>query len=174
MVMANQDFAGQQAGEEVKFIFRRHPSVMTRSIIVVGVILLITVLPLVLWSKTAPWLWYALAIAVILVVVIIFRSWLRWYYSVYIVTNLRIRQQIQQGLFRKTAVDVYLDKVDNISYNISGIRGSLCGYGTIVLYTTAGDLIMTRIADCESVYSNLSTAIRAAGGGTDRRNNEEA
>ena len=48
-----------------------------------------------------------------LVVVIIFRSWLRWYYSVYIVTNLRIRQQIQQGLFRKTAVDVYLDKVDN-------------------------------------------------------------
>ena len=80
--MANQDFAGQQAGEEVKFVFRRHPSVMTRSIIVVGVILLITVLPLVLWSKTAPWLWYALAIAVMLVVVIIFRSWLRWYYSV--------------------------------------------------------------------------------------------
>ena len=23
--MANQDFAGQQAGEEVKFVFRRHP-----------------------------------------------------------------------------------------------------------------------------------------------------
>ena len=174
MVMASQEFPGQQPGEEVQFVFRRHPSVMTRSALVSMAILLIVIGLLVLWGRNVSWLWYVALAGIVLIGIIMFRAWLRWYYSVYIVTNLRIRQQIQQGLFRKTAVDVYLDKVDNISYNISGIRGSLCGYGTIVLYTTAGDLIMTRIADCESVYSNLSTAIRAAGGGTDRRNNEEA
>lgn len=173
MVMASQEFPGQQPGEEVQFVFRRHPSVMTRSALVSMAILLIVIGLLVLWGRNAPWLWYVALAGIVLIGIIMFRAWLRWYYSVYIVTNLRIRQQIQQGLFRKTAVDVYLDKVDNISYNIAGLRGSLCGYGTIVLYTTAGDLIMTRIAKCESVCSDLSTAIRAAGGETDRRNNEE-
>ena len=173
MVMASQDFPGQQLGEEIQFVFRRHPSVMTRSVVVASIILLLAVLSLVLWGGDVLWLWYIAIVCLIMALLIVFWAWLRWYYSVYIVTNLRIRQQIQQGLFRKTAVDVYLDKVDNISYNISGLRGSLCGYGTIVLYTTAGDLIMTRIAKCESVCSDLSIAIRAAGGETDRRNNEE-
>ena len=107
------------------------------------------------------------------VAIIVFYAWLRWYYSVYIVTNYRIRQQLQRGLFRKTAIDVYLDKVENISYNIRGIRGSLMGYGTIVLYTSAGDMVMPRIAHCEDIYGRLTTAVRAAGGSLEQDDDDE-
>ena len=112
-------------------------------------------------------------LAVILAIWNAFHAWIRWYYSVYIVTNRRIKQQIQRSLFRKTSIDVYLDKVQTISYNLGGLRGSLSGYGMIVLHTMAGDMVMTKIANCEEVYSRLSEIVRQAGGNIEQGNDNE-
>ena len=172
MVMANSDFPGQQPDEEISFIFRHHRSVMTKALLIAGLVIVLIGL-LLWWQWPAMWaMWVALA-GLVVVAIIVFYAWLRWYYSVYIVTNYRIRQQLQRGLFRKTAIDVYLDKVENISYNIRGIRGSLMGYGTIVLYTSAGDMVMTRIAHCEDIYGRLTTAVRAAGGSLEQDDDDE-
>lgn len=170
--MAGKDFTGQADDEVVKMVLHRHWSVLLRPlfsslVIIIGVITL-----LCLWSKY-QWLWYVAVVAVILAIWNVFRAWIRWYYSVYIVTNRRIKQQIQRSLFRKTSIDVYLDKVQTISYNISGLRGSLSGYGMLVLHTMAGDMVMTKIANCEEVYSRLSEIVRQAGGNLEQGNDNE-
>ena len=152
--MAEKAFVGQQDGEEIQLVLRRHHSVMARGLVMAGLVLAISAAPLLVWKL--QWLWLVFLAGLLLAVIIVFNTWIKWYYGVYIVTNRRVRQQIQRGLFHKTTIDVYLDKVQNISYNISGLKGSLLGYGTILLRTMAGDMMMTKIANCEEVYNQLS------------------
>ena len=152
--MAEKAFVGQQDGEEIQLVLRRHHSVMARGLAMAGLVLVISAAPPLVWKL--QWLWLVFLAGLLLAVIIAFNTWIKWYYGVYIVTNRRVRQQIQRGLFHKTTIDVYLDKVQNISYNISGLKGSLLGYGTILLRTMAGDMMMTKIANCEEVYNQLS------------------
>ncbi len=170
--MAGKDFTGQADDEVVKMVLHRHWSVLLKPLFLSLVIIIGVITLLCLWPKY-QWLWYVAMVAVILVIWNAFHAWIRWYYSVYIVTNRRIKQQIQRSLFRKTSIDVYLDKVQTISYNISGLRGSLSGYGMLVLHTMAGDMVMTKIANCEEVYSRLSEIVRQAGGNLEQGNDNE-
>lgn len=172
MLMAGKDFTGQADDEVVKMVLHRHWSVLLKPLFLSLVIIIGVITLLCLWPKY-QWLWYVAVVAVILAIWSAFHAWIRWYYSVYIVTNRRIKQQIQRSLFRKTSIDVYLDKVQTISYNISGLRGSLSGYGMLVLHTMAGDMVMTKIANCEEVYSRLSEIVRQAGGNLEQGNNNE-
>lgn len=152
--MAEKAFVGQQDGEEIQLVLRRHHSVMTHGLVMAGLVLAISAAPPLVWKL--QWLWLVFLAGLLLAAIVAFNTWIKWYYGVYIVTNRRVRQQIQRGLFHKTTIDVYLDKVQNISYNISGLKGSLLGYGTILLRTMAGDMMMTKIANCEEVYNQLS------------------
>ena len=170
--MAGKDFTGQADDEVVKMVLHRHWSVLLKPLFLSLVIIIGVIALLCLWPKY-QWLWYVAVVVAILAIWNAFHVWIRWYYSVYIVTNRRIKQQIQRSLFRKTSIDVYLNKVQTISYNISGLRGSLSGYGMLVLHTMAGDMVMTKIANCEEVYSRLSEIVRQAGGNLEQGNDNE-
>lgn len=169
--MAEKAFVGQQDGEEIQLVLRRHHSVMAHGLVMAGLVLAISAAPPLVWKL--QWLWLVFLAGLLLAVIIAFNTWIKWYYGVYIVTNRRVRQQIQRGLFHKTTIDVYLDKVQNISYNISGLKGSLLGYGTILLRTMAGDMMMTKIANCEEVYSQLSQIAQTANDNYEQDENDQ-
>ena len=82
-----------------------------------------------------------------------------WYFSIYIVTNQRIRQISQRGLFKKSVVDLGLDKIQSISYGVNGIRAGLMGYGTIVIQTAVGDLVISMVKNSEKIYNDLQNLI---------------
>jgi len=84
---------------------------------------------------------------------------------VYIVTNERMRQISRKGLFSKSVIDLKLSRVQNYSYNIPGFLGEMFGFGTIVLQTIVGDMIINNVEHCEKTYSELIDAIHNAGGG---------
>ena len=86
-------------------------------------------------------------------------SYMLWYFSIYIVTNQRIRQISQRGLFKKSVVDLGLDKIQSISYGVSGIRAELMGYGTIVIQTAVGDLVISMVKNSEKIYNDLQNLI---------------
>ena len=157
--MVKQSFVGQQAGEQVDFVFRRHYSVMLESSWPGIALLAVGGGVLMQWSQYS-WSWYVALGLVVVGLLKIFGAWLSWYYSVNIVTSQRIRQQIQRGLFHKTTTDIHLAKVENIQYNIDGLRGSMAGYGTIILQTMAGDMVMTKIASCEQICGRLNRAVQ--------------
>ena len=85
-----------------------------------------------------------------------------WHFSYYLVTNQRIRQVRQKGLFRKTVVDLGLDKIQSISYEVPGIAGGMFGYGTMLLQTQAGSMRIGMVRKPEKTYNVLQDLVEKA------------
>ena len=137
-------FDGQREGEEVQFVFRRHFLTAKSGVIFLILMIMIGVGLTLLWPNNM--MIFEVFLALILVGVLGFLySYMLWYFSIYIVTNQRIRQISQRGLFKKSVVDLGLDKIQSISYGVSGIRAGLMGYGTIVIQTAVGDLVISMV-----------------------------
>ena len=151
-------FDGQREGEEVQFVFRRHFLTAKSGVIFLILMIMIGVGLTLLWPNNT--MIFETFLALILVGVLGFLySYMLWYFSIYIVTNQRIRQISQRGLFKKSVVDLGLDKIQSISYGVSGIRAGLMGYGTIVIQTAVGDLVISMVKNSEKIYNDLQNLI---------------
>ena len=171
--MAKLDFPGQHVDEKLLFHFNQHVIVMRKGLYGLLLPLAVMSIPFLIWSNNVALLWLPL-IGFVFGCFIFLYHWIGWHFSVFIVTDERIRQLTQKGLFRKTVIDLDLDKIQNISYNIPGFTGELLGYGTIVLQTIVGDMVLNKISHCEQIYNQLSDAIHVAGGKTDQIVSQEA
>ena len=89
-------------------------------------------------------------------------SYLLWYFSVYIVTDQRIRQISQKGFFRKTVVDLGLDKIQSISYGVPGLIAGIFGYGTILIQTGVGDLVISEVKTPAKIYDKLQNVMKGS------------
>ncbi|TWO99436.1 PH domain-containing protein [TM7 phylum sp. oral taxon 351] len=151
-------FDGQREGEEVQFVFRRHFLTAKSGVIFLILMIMIGVGLTLLWPNNM--MIFETFLVLILVGVLGFLySYMLWYFSIYIVTNQRIRQISQRGLFKKSVVDLGLDKIQSISYGVSGIRAGLMGYGTIVIQTAVGDLVISMVKNSEKIYNDLQNLI---------------
>jgi len=159
-----QAFPEQRAGEEVLFVFRRHIIAMRKGFYGFLIPLALGSLPFIIFSNNINLLWASLG-GFVIGSIILFYHWLAWYFSIFIVTNQRIQQTTQKSLFGKSVIDLGLAKVQNISYNIPGFTGEILGFGTIVLQTFVGDLVIDKVSHPERVYEKLQSVIYAAGGG---------
>lgn len=156
--MRKMIFDGQREGEEVQFVFRRHFLTAKSGVIFLILMIMIGVGLTLLWPNNM--MIFETFLALILVGVLGFLySYMLWYFSIYIVTNQRIRQISQRGLFKKSVVDLGLDKIQSISYGVSGFRAGLMGYGTIVIQTAVGDLVISMVKNSEKIYNDLQNLI---------------
>ena len=156
--MRKMIFDGQREGEEVQFVFRRHFLTAKSGVIFLILMIMIGVGLTLLWPNNM--MIFETFLALILVGVLGFLySYMLWYFSIYIATNQRIRQISQRGLFKKSVVDLGLDKIQSISYGVSGIRAGLMGYGTIVIQTAVGDLVISMVKNSEKIYNDLQNLI---------------
>ena len=156
--MRKMIFDGQREGEEVQFVFRRHFLTAKSGVIFLILMIMIGVGLTLLWPNNM--MIFETFLALILVGILGFLySYMLWYFSIYIVTNQRIRQISQRGLFKKSVVDLGLDKIQSISYGVSGIRAGLMGYGTIVIQTAVGDLVISMVKNAEKIYNDLQNLI---------------
>lgn len=142
----------------MQFVFRRHFLTAKSGVIFLILMIMIGVGLTLLWPNNM--MIFETFLALILIGVLGFLySYMLWYFSVYIVTNQRIRQISQRGLFKKSVVDLGLDKIQSISYGVSGIRAGLMGYGTIVIQTAVGDLVISMVKNSEKIYNDLQNLI---------------
>ena len=152
------DFEGQRAGEEVLFVFRRHIIAMRKGFYCLLIPFAISALPVLIWPSSLEMLYFPLA-GFSLGLILFFYHWMMWYFTVYIVTDQRIRQITQKGFFGKDVVELRLSKIQNISYNIPGFTGEIFGFGTIVIQTFVGDLVIRHVEHAEKIYNKLQDAV---------------
>ncbi len=152
-------FDGQQSDEEVIFTFRKHPIVMRKGFYLLLVPFVLSAIPSLIWPDNLDNLWIVLG-GLTLGLCLLMYHWMGWYFSVFIVTNQRLRQVSQKGFFGKSVVDLGVSKIQNISYNVPGFTAAALGFGTIVVQTYVGDLVLDRIAHPGKIYEQLQTVVR--------------
>lgn len=161
--MSELSFDGQREGEKVKFVFRRHISTIKKSIFFLVLMIVAGIIPMVLWKDDSRMFVVFLGCLVIGLLGVGY-SYILWYFSVYIVTNERIRQITQKSLFKKTIVDLGLDKIQSVSVNIPSAMAGICGYGTILIQTGVGDLIISQVPKPNKIHNKLQDIAKEANG----------
>ncbi len=155
------DFDGQRPGEQVLFVFRRHIIAMRKGFYALLIPFAISAIPPLIWQDRLEL--FLLPIGGLLLGLLLFSyHFIMWYFTVYIVTTERLRQVTQRGLFGKDVVELRLSKIQNISYNIPGLAGELFKFGTIVIQTFVGDLVINRVERPDEIYNKLQDAVQVA------------
>jgi len=158
---AQLDFDGQRDDEELLFVFRRHIIAMRKGFYLLLIPFVISAIPPLIWQNNLEL--FLLPIIGLVVGLILFSyHFIMWYFTIYIVTDQRIRQITQRGFFGKDVVELRLSKIQNISYNIPGFSGELFKFGTIVIQTFVGDLVIKKVEHPDQIYNKLQDAVSAA------------
>lgn len=164
-------FPGQRPDEEVLFVFRKHIIAMRRGFYALAIPFVLSSIPYLLMPDTLWLFWVAMG-GFGFGLLLFFYHWIGWYYSIFIVTNQRIQQTSQTGVFGKSVIDLSLSKIQNISYNIPGFTGEIFGFGTIVLQTYVGDMIIDLVDKPSKIYDKIQQAIFENGGKLEMTNEE--
>ncbi len=162
----SQRFDGQREGEEIELIFRRHIIALRKGFYSLLIPFAVFSLPALLWPYQV-WLFYLSFGAFGFGLLLFSYHWIGWYYTYFIITNQRLRQVKQNGLFGRSVIDLRLNKIQNASYEIVGFSGEVFGFGTIVIQTYVGDLILDRLHHPDKIYNKLQDAVTKAGPGED-------
>lgn len=156
-------FDGQRPNEKVLFIFRRHIIAMRKGFYLLLIPFVISSLPTLIFQNSIQdniGLYMGIAFSGLGIGLLLFSyHYILWYFTVYVVTNQRIRQITQKGFFGKDVIELQLSKIQNISYNIPGFSGEIFKFGTIVIQTIVGDLIIKNVEHPEKIYNKLQDAV---------------
>lgn len=155
-------FDDQFDNEEVLFVFRKHPVVMRRGLVIASIAILLGTIP-ALVKPEMSYFFGGLALGFILAFIVFFPSWIAWYYSIFIVTDQRLIQISRKGLFHKTVVDMNLNQIQSMNYQISGIQETLLKFGTIMIQTYMGDLVIHEVHHPEKVQKTIAGILREQG-----------
>jgi len=163
-------FEDQFDDEVVQLVFRKHPIMMRKGLIIgmlawlvgpVAVLILTYVKPDNPPSMTI--FFASLVASVLLGCLILVPFWISWYFSVYIVTDQRFIQITQKGLFTRSVVDIALAQIQMINYEIAGLQESLLGFGTIRIQTYVGELVIHEVHHPAKTAKKLQLILRDLG-----------
>ena len=155
------DFEGQRSDEQLLFVFRRHIISMRKGFYLLLIPFAISAIPPLIWQSNLE-LFLLPIVGLVLGLMLFSYHYVLWYFTVYIVTDQRIRQVTQRGLFGKDVIELRLSKIQNISYNIPGFSGEVFQFGTIVIQTFVGDLVIHQVEHPDKIYNKLQDAVNAA------------
>lgn len=154
-------FKEQFDDEEVRLVFRKHPIVMRKGLLLASVGLLAGMIPALIKPQYS-YFFGGLAGGFLLATVLMFPWWVRWYFSVYIMTDRRFIQQTR-SLLQINVVDIGLEQIQMINYQVQGLEETVLHFGTIVVQTYVGDLVIHDVHHPEKVQTKMVHVLRDLG-----------
>lgn len=157
-------FPDQFDDEEVLYVFRKHPVVMRKGLVLGMLGPLIGVIPAAVRPDLGFGAFFGgLAVGVLLGLVLFFPSWIGWHFSVFIVTDQRFIQITQRGLFHRAVADVSLSQIQSVNYEVNGLQETLLGFGTIKMQTYIGDMLIHYVHHPAKTQKRILNILREQG-----------
>src|SRR5687767_12729090 len=131
-----KEFKGQFDDEEVLYVFKRHPIVMRKGLIIMLVTIVIGALAGLFMTNNVATMgefftkfFSPVFIELLVGSIGLFYYWIGWHYSVCIVTNQRFIQFDQEGIFKSRSVnDIDIKRILSVNYEIKGISETILGF----------------------------------------------
>ncbi len=162
--MPQKYFKDQFDDEEVLYVFRRHPVVMRKGLVLASLGPLLGVIPAAIKPEWGFGVFFGgLAAGFILSGLLLFPAWLGWFYSIFIVTDQRLIQITQKGMFHRSVVDLGLNQIQMVNYQVAGLQETLLGYGTIMMQTYVGDLVIHDVHHPAKIQKKFQEILREQG-----------
>lgn len=155
-------FKEQFEDEEVLLVFRKHPVVMRRGLVYSSIAILLGTIPALIKPEFS-WFFGGLGAGIVLAILVFLPSWISWHFSVYIVTDQRLIQITQKGLFHRSMVALGLNQIQMVNYEIAGLQETMLGYGTIVIQTYVGSLTIHEVHKPAIIQKELLEILRDQG-----------
>jgi hypothetical protein len=159
---AEKFFEDQLDGEELLFVFRKHPIVMRRGLILAMLAVLLGTIPSLIKPEYS-YLFGGLAAGLILAGIVFLPSWITWFYSVFILTDQRFIQITQKGLWKRSVVDIGLNQIQMVNYEVAGFQETVLGFGTIIIQTLVGDFVISKVPHPAETQADIVAAIKESG-----------
>ena len=176
MEKRDYSFSGQKENEKVLLYVRRHwvtfigPFLLTLTVFLLPLITAIVVLTgSNIFEIPSDLIWISALVWVLLGGFFMIYNFLDWYLDIYIVTNMRIIDINQNGLFHRVVGETPLDNVQDVVYEVKGIIATIFNYGSVTVHTggPTGDICFEQVekpqqvqrfllAEAES-YKNVNT-----------------
>jgi hypothetical protein len=160
--MAQKYFADQFEDEEVLFVFRKHPIVMRKGLIIGMLALLLGTIP-ALFNPSYAVYFIGLGVGTVVGILLFLPSWITWHFSIFIVTDKRLIQITQKGFFHRSVIDMGLNQIQMVNYQVAGLQETLLGFGTIMMQTFVGDLVIHEIPHPGKIQKKLLEILREQG-----------
>ena len=163
-------FEDQFDDEEVLYVFRKHPIVMRGGLLLGSFGLLVGPLYTLILTyanadnpPTMTFFYLSFVASIAISALLFFPSWMSWYFSVFIVSNQRFIQITQKGFFHRSVVDMGLNQIQMVNFEVKGLQETLLGYGTIMMQTFVGDLLIHYIHHPAKIQKHLLEILRTEG-----------
>lgn len=142
-----------QAQEQIILATRQYlPSLAGRLLLSAGLVLLpcFLLVPLINWR---PWGWWLLGGLVILALLVVGRTWRRWRGTMLVITNQRVVDIDQRGVWERVVSEAPLERVSDVHFSQRGLAGTLLRYGTVEYTITPGGtkIVSTPLRDPQKV-----------------------
>ena len=160
--MAEKYFDDQFEDEEVLFVFRKHPIVMRRGLIFAGLTVLLGTVPSLFKPEYSVY-FVGLLCGLGVGMLLFLPSWIKWHFSVFIITNQRLIQITQKGLFHRSVIDMGLNQIQMVNYEVAGFQETVLGFGTIMMQTFVGDLVIREISHPAKIQNKILEVLREQG-----------
>lgn len=166
-------FADQFDDESVLYVFRKHPIVMRKGLILASFGMLVG--PLYILALTYIYannpaklpsvngLFIAMGASFVLALLLMAPSYIGWYFSVFIITDQRFITITQKGLFHRGVADVGLQQIQSVNYEVAGLQATMLGFGTIKMQTYVGDVIIHDLHHPPKIQKRILRILRDEG-----------
>lgn len=145
-MLAVTNFPGRQPDEKVVIVLHRHWFVFVRSAFTLFLVAGAPLVVIWIWSRIANWelapdsLGYTLVVMVgafyyLFLWILMYGFWLDYYLDFFIVTDKRVVDIEQSGLFGRTVAEERLYRIQDVTSETKGIVPTLLRYGHVYVQT---------------------------------------
>lgn len=133
-------FDGQEGEENIVLVVRQHPAVFLPQMIIVVLLLLGGFVSPSLLGDLSASIGPAMGTGIfffflIVAIAVAYDSFIRWYFTVNIITDQRIIDLNFINILYHEFSEAQLEKVEDVSHEVSGLFGMVFDYGTVTIQT---------------------------------------
>jgi uncharacterized membrane protein YdbT with pleckstrin-like domain len=138
---SSNTFEGQEPGEEVVMLVRRHPFYIAMKFVITFIVAMIPAFvassyaPLLIENNLGALTMFIITLWFLILWVVFFYHFTMYTLDVWIVTNKRIIDSTQHGFFNRTISELHANRIQDVSVKIDGLIQTLFRFGDIQVQT---------------------------------------